>query len=87
MEIGEPTKDEIKLFQALSDFKATTDNSIMQNARILTNEAFAKAEMTKNILREFKNKHLLPITSETAQLLNNLVMKEYLAEFHGQPAI
>jgi len=43
--------------------------------------------MTKNILREFKNKHLLPITSETAQLLNNLVMKEYLAEFHGQPAV
>lgn len=86
MEIGEPTKDEIKLFQALSDFKATTDNSVMQNARILANEAFAKAEMTKNILKEFKNKHLLPITSETAQLLNNLVMREYLAEFHGQPA-
>ena len=87
MEIGEPTKDEIKLFQVLSDFKATTDSSIMQNARILTNEAFAKAEMTKNILKEFKNKHLLPITSETAQLLNNIVMKEYLAEFHGQPAV
>ena len=87
MEIGEPTKDEIKLFQALSDFKATTDNSIMQNARILANEAFAKAEMTKNILKEFKNKHLLPITSETAQLLNNLVMNEYLAEFHGQPTV
>lgn len=87
MEIGDPTKDEIKLFQALSDFKKTTDNCIMQNARILTNEAFAKAEVTKNIIQEFKNRHLLPIKTETAQLLNNLVMREYLAEFHGEPAL
>ncbi|MFN9028274.1 MAG: type I restriction endonuclease subunit R, partial [Akkermansiaceae bacterium] len=49
LEKGEPTESERKLFEALSDFKAEADARISQNARILTNEAFAKTEMTRLI--------------------------------------
>ena len=85
-EKGEPTDNERKLFEALSAFKAEADARISQNARILTNEAFAKAEMTRIIIEQLKNKHNLPLTPENTQFINNLVMKEYLAEFNGQDA-
>lgn len=86
LEKGEPTDNERKLFEALNAFKAEADARISQNARILTNEAFAKAEMTRIIIEQLKNKHHLPLTAENTQFINNLVMKEYLAEFRGQQA-
>ena len=84
LEKGQPTDNERKLFEALSAFKAEADARISQNARILTNEAFAKAEMTRLIIEQLKNKHQLPLTAESTQFINTLVMKEYLAEFHGR---
>ncbi len=86
LEKGEPTANERKLFEALSALKAEADACISQNARILTNEAFAKTEMTRIIIEQFKTKHHLPLTAENTLFINNLVMKEYLAEFHGQSA-
>ena len=86
LEKGEPTDNERKLFDVLSAFKAEADAKISQNARILTNEAFAKTEMTRLIIEQFKNKHHLTLTAESTLFINNLVMKEYLAEFHGQQA-
>jgi len=86
LEKGEPTADERKLFEALSAFKAEADARIAQNVRMLTNEAFAKAEMTRLIIEQLKNKHQLPLTAENTQFINTLVMKEYLAEFHGPDA-
>ena len=86
LEKGEPTSNERKLFEALNAFKAEADARISQNARILTNEAFAKAEMTRLIIEQIKNKHQLPLTAENTQFINTLVMKEYLAEYHGQQA-
>lgn len=83
LEKGEPTDDERKLFEALSAFKTEADARISQNSRILTNEAFAKAEMTRIIIDQLKNKHHLPLTAESTQFINSLVMKEYLTEFHG----
>jgi type I restriction enzyme R subunit len=83
LEKGEPTDNERKLFEALSAFKVEADSRISQNARILTNEAFAKAEMTRLIIEQLKNKHQLPLTAESTQFINTLVMKEYLSEFHG----
>jgi type I restriction enzyme, R subunit len=86
MEKGEPTANERKLFEALSALKAEADACISQNARILTNEAFAKAEMTRIIIKILKNEHHLPLNAENTLFINNLVMKEYLAEFNGQHA-
>jgi type I restriction enzyme, R subunit len=86
LEKGQPTENERKLFEALNSLKAELDASVAQNARILTNEAFAKAEVTRLIIEQFKNKYKLPLTAENTQFINTLVMKEYLAEFHGQQA-
>ena len=82
LEKGEPTDNERKLFDALSAFKQEADSRISQNARILTNEAFTKVEMTRLIIEQFKNKFRLPLTGENTRFINNLVMKEYLNEFN-----
>ncbi len=86
LEKGQPTANERKLFEALNAFKAEADARISQNVLMLTNEAFAKAEMTKLIIEQLKNKHQLPLTAENTQFINTLLMKEYLAEFHGPQA-
>ena len=36
-----------------------------------------------DLVEQLKNKHQLPLTAESTQFINTLVMKEYLAEFHG----
>ena len=41
--------------------------------------------MTRLIIEQLKNNHELPLTAETTQFINSLVMKEYLAEFQGLP--
>jgi type I restriction enzyme R subunit len=83
MEKGDPTPNERKLFDALSALKAEADKCIAQNDRMLGNEAFAKAEMARLIIEQFNNNHHIPLTPENTQFINNLVIKEYLAEFHG----
>ena len=86
LEKKQPTDNERKLFEALNAFKAEADARIAHNAAILTNEAFAKVEMTSLIIEQFKTKHQLPLTASDTQFINTLVMKEYLAEFHGKHA-
>jgi type I restriction enzyme, R subunit len=83
LEKGEPTLSERKLFEALNDLRTEADALVNQNARILTNEAFAKTEMTRLIIEQLMNKHQFPLTPESTQFINSLVMREYLAESHG----
>jgi hypothetical protein len=42
--------------------------------------------MTRLIIEQIKKKHQLPLTAENTLFINSLVMKEYLAEFHGHQA-
>lgn len=86
LEKKQPTANERKLFEALSAFKAEADARIAQNAAILTNPAFASAEMTRLIIEQFKTRNQLPLTAADTQFINTLVMKEYLAEFYGHDA-
>jgi len=83
LEKGEPTENERKLFEALNDLKAEADARISQNAQILTNEAFARTEMTRIVIDQFKNRHQLPLTADSTRFIEALVMREYLAEFKG----
>lgn len=86
LEKGEPTTNERKLFEALIAFKAEADARIGQNNQILNNEAYARQEMTRLIIEQLKTNHHLPLTPENTLFINSLVMKEYLAEFHGHHA-
>ncbi|MDF1814750.1 MAG: type I restriction endonuclease [Verrucomicrobiales bacterium] len=83
LEKGEPTDNERKLCEALNALKKKADETIAQNSQILENEHFAKAEMARLIIHEFKTEHNLPLSAAMAQEINSLVLKEYLAEYNG----
>ena len=40
--------------------------------------------MARIIIEQLMTAHHLPLTAEGCQFISNLVLKEYLAEFHGQ---
>lgn len=84
MEKGEPTPDEAKLVAALTALKTEADARISQNAQLLTNPAYAEKMMARLIIEQLKNQHHLPLTADGCRFINNLVIKEYLAESQGQ---
>jgi type I restriction enzyme R subunit len=83
-EMGEPTDDERKLFEALNDLKEKADLQIAKNTELLTNESFAEKMMQRLIIEQFKGEHHIGLNADSTKFIKNLVMKEYLAEYHGQ---
>ena len=83
-EMGEPTDDERKLFEALNDLKEKADRQIAKNTELLTNESFAEKMMQRLIIEQFKGEHHIGLNADSTKFIKNLVMKEYLAEYHGQ---
>jgi len=84
---GDPTfvtlKEELERLFKKKNLSKITQAEMVANIKTLKDIAFAKAEMTRLIIEQLKNKHQLPLTAESTQFINSLVMKEYLAEFHG----
>ncbi len=86
MEIGEPTKVEALLFEALNDLKQAADAQILQNARMLSNEGFVERMLMKEVIEQFENKHHIDLTADETRLINKLVVREYLNEYNGAAA-
>ncbi len=84
LEKKDPTENERKLFAALSDLKREADERLAKNSQLLNTEAFAAQELQRLVIEQFKTVHDLPITPDNARSINSLLMKEYLAEFHGE---
>lgn len=78
------TENERKLFAALSDLKREADERLAKNPQLLNTEAFAEQELQRLVVEQFTNVHHLPINPDNARAINRLLMKEYLAEFHGE---
>jgi len=84
LEKKDPTADERKLFAALSDLKREADERLAKNSQLLNTEAFAEQELQRLVIEQLKNVHHLPLNPDNARAINRLLIKEYLAEFHGE---
>jgi type I restriction enzyme R subunit len=42
--------------------------------------------MGKMVIEQLKNKHHLTLNAEQAKVINGLMVKEYMNEFHGRVA-
>lgn len=80
------TLKESKLCEALSEFKQRADEKILKNAQILNNEAYTEKELLRLAIESLKKAHHLDLDASALKHLNQLVMKEYLDEFHGYAA-
>jgi type I restriction enzyme, R subunit len=86
MEKDPLTDSEGKLFEALNGLKIKVDKQIEQNAKMLENENFVEKMMMRLVIDEFKVKHQMPLTPSTSKRINNLLVKEYINEYHGRAA-
>lgn len=83
MEKDPLTDNESKLFEVLSSLKLETDSQILKNSKILENENYVKKMISKIIIKQVKDVHNLNINVEKTNLINNLIVKEYVNEYQG----
>jgi type I restriction enzyme R subunit len=83
MEKDPLTDSESKLFDALKGLKTEVDKQIQQIAKMLENENFIKQMIPPLIFSEFEDKQGIDLALESAEMINLLVVKEYMNENHG----
>ena len=83
MEKDPLTNSESKLFDALKGLKAEVDNQIQQNAKMLENENFIKQMIPPYIFNEFEDKQGIDLELESVEMINQLLVKEYMNEYNG----
>lgn len=83
MEKDPLTDSESKLFEALKGLKTAVDNKIQQNAKMLENENFIKQMIPPIIFDEFEEKQGIKLELESVDMINQLVVKEYMNEYAG----
>ena len=86
MEKNPLTNSESKLFEALKGLKTEVDNQIQQNAKMLDNENFIKQMIPPIIFNEFEDKQGINLEIEDVDMINLLVVNEYMNEYHGYAA-
>jgi type I restriction enzyme R subunit len=86
MEKDPLTDSESKLFEALQSLKKVVDAQVLQNSKMMENESYVERMMVKMVIEQLKNKHHLPLNAEQAKVINGLMVKEYMNEFHSRVA-
>ncbi|MDP3358316.1 MAG: type I restriction endonuclease [Lutibacter sp.] len=84
-EKGGLTKRESELFEALQSVKNEADTQVIQNRRLLENEGYLDKMMIKLVINQFEKENI-NLNPETSKYINNLVVQEYINEFHGRTA-
>ena len=83
MEKDPLTESESKLFEALKGLKSAVDQQIEQNAKMLENENFIKQMIPPYIFNEFEDKQDIDLELESVEMINQLLVKEYMNEYNG----
>jgi type I restriction enzyme, R subunit len=83
MEKDPLTDSESKLFEALQGLKAAVDSQIQQNSKMLENENFIRQMIPPIIFDEFEDKRGIDLELESVEMINQLVVKEYMNEYNG----
>ena len=83
MEKDPLTDSESKLFEALIGLKTEVDKKIEQNSKLLENENFINQMIPPIIFDVFEEKQGINLEIESIELINQLIVKEYINEYHG----
>jgi type I restriction enzyme R subunit len=86
LERGNISKSQMQIFQALQGVKVDADEKVLQNNDILNNESFFERMMLTNIINRFQKEQKIKLTPDATRYINNLVVNEYINEFHGVSA-
>ncbi|MDF7806069.1 type I restriction endonuclease [Pontiellaceae bacterium B12219] len=74
------------IHEALMGVKTDADSFVLQNSKMLENEAYFSGRMMPLVIDQFKTRRNLPLNADTSRFINGLVVNEYLNEFNGTHA-
>lgn len=84
MERGDISERESKIFEALQGVKSDADEKVLLNSNLLNNESYLENEMVKFVINQFLKKQNIKLNPTTSKYINQLIVNEYVNEFHGR---
>lgn len=82
LEKGSTAKNETALHTALTDIKKQTDEKVLNNQRMLSNESYFTGLSMQTVIQNFE-KADIELEPDSARYINSLIVKEYMKEFQG----
>lgn len=79
---GGITKTESSIWTVLSEIKTHTDDQVLKNQAMLDNDPYFNKDVLPWVVRGFA-KQQIQLTPETAQFINQCIVREYLQEYRG----
>ena len=75
---------ESQIFEALQGVKADADNMVLHNTNMMDNESFFEKQMIRFVINQFYIEQKIKLDSKTTKQINQLIVNEYMNEFHGR---
>lgn len=85
-ERGNISNQESRIVAALQGVKSSADDIVLQNTKLLNNENYFDTTMVRLVIDQFKTKQKINLNASTSKYINELVVNEYMNEFHGATA-
>jgi type I restriction enzyme R subunit len=82
-ENGGFTAKESQLHEALMNVKEQTDEQVLNNKNVISNEAYFKKQLMQIVINEFITKQNIKLDFDTTQSINNLIVNEYMYQYAG----
>ena len=77
------TARESQLHEALMNVKEQTDEQVLNNKNVISNEAYFKKQLMQIVINEFITKQNIKLDFDTTQSINNLIVNEYMYQYAG----
>jgi len=82
-ENGSITAKDSQLHDALMNVKEQTDEQVLNNKNVISNEAYFKKQLMQIVINEFIKKQNITLDFDTTQSINNLIVSEYMQQYNG----
>ncbi|CDL83953.1 type I restriction endonuclease subunit R [Xenorhabdus szentirmaii] len=76
------SESERKIFIALMNVKQDADEQVLNNNQILNHEIYFGRQMMRQVYKRFINEQQIELSNDALHFVNQLVVTEYLKEFH-----
>ncbi|GFZ76024.1 DEAD/DEAH box helicase [Aquaticitalea lipolytica] len=86
IEAGKPSKLKTAIIEALQNIKSQTDIAVLDRNDSLNNESYFARIVAKLVFTEFNKTLETPMDVDTIEFIRNLIVEEYLNEYHGKTA-
>ncbi|WP_179006444.1 type I restriction endonuclease subunit R [Winogradskyella forsetii] len=86
LEAGRPSKLKTAIIEALQNIKQQTDIAVLDRSDSLHNESYFARVVAKLVFNEFQKTIDTPMDFETVEFIRDLIVEEYLNEYHGKSA-